>query len=327
MHDLPGPLLPNRPSPEKVIFLGVNSQGSAALFNFPRWMHALGFTAQLEAVDLPVGSSSAEIRKTISRISQDSEIRGAIVTTHKISVHEYGRDMIHILAPQSQALGEVGLLRRAADGTLQGYAHDVESMAHALEDLFRTPWPGVENRDVFIIGAGGAGTALAYVLSSLNSEQPVTVTVADNDLRRVEILRAKLANWVDGRLVTVTEMSCHSEFIENMNFGSIIVNASGSGKDWPGNPLSSAVKFPRGAVLWDLNYRFLPQSEPTFLETGLRQAASRQLRLLDGWNLFLWSWAVALNALFDLHDPIIAFRAVKRVSDNWRNSISSPVEG
>jgi shikimate 5-dehydrogenase len=79
---------------------------------------------------------------------------------------------------------------------------------------------------------------------------------------------------------------------------SLIVNATGMGKDRPGSPVSDAVSFPDQAVIWELNYR----GELRFLELADARAATHGLYVHDGWGLFCHGWAAALTPLLELPD-------------------------
>lgn len=59
--------------------------------------------------------------------------------------------------------------------------------------------------------------------------------------------------------------------LKDMPEASGMVNATGLGKDQPGSPLSPDARFPRRAVVWELNYR----GSLEFLHTGRAQAAAR----------------------------------------------------
>ena len=81
--------------------------------------------------------------------------------------------------------------------------------------------------------------------------------------------------------------------------GSVVVNATGLGKDAPGSPLSEAVQFPSGAYVWDFNYR----GELLFLEQARRQQRRRALTIEDGWIYFVHGWTRVIAEVFDLEIP------------------------
>jgi shikimate 5-dehydrogenase len=78
--------------------------------------------------------------------------------------------------------------------------------------------------------------------------------------------------------------------------GSLVVNATGLGKDRPGSPLTGRAPLPRGALVWDLNYR----GDLAFLEQARAQRDARELVVIDGWRYFIHGWSRAVADVFDL---------------------------
>jgi shikimate 5-dehydrogenase len=78
--------------------------------------------------------------------------------------------------------------------------------------------------------------------------------------------------------------------------GSLLVNATGLGKDSPGSPLTDQVVFPEQAVVWDMNYR----GQLEFLDQARRQEAARGLVVADGWRYFLHGWTEVISEVFQL---------------------------
>jgi shikimate 5-dehydrogenase len=93
---------------------------------------------------------------------------------------------------------------------------------------------------------------------------------------------------------------------------SLIVNATGMGKDRPGAPVSDDVRFPEQAVIWELNYR----GDLRFLRLADAAAAKHGLSVHDGWSLFCHGWAAALTPVLDLQeDPALGDRFAEAVTD------------
>jgi shikimate 5-dehydrogenase len=100
--------------------------------------------------------------------------------------------------------------------------------------------------------------------------------------------------------------STEIEYVENANPvendkllaglppGSLIVNATGMGKDIPGSPVTDGARFPERSVVWELNYR----GELDFLRQARRQERTRDLRVEDGWLYFLHGWSEAIAEVF-----------------------------
>jgi shikimate dehydrogenase len=127
--------------------------------------------------------------------------------------------------------------------------------------------------------------------------RPRRVIATDVRRSRLEGLRDVIAELAPGlplelRLTAAEEPAIDE--LADIAVGSLIVNATGLGKDQPGAPVRLPARWPAEAVVWDLNYRgALP-----FLRDTARQADRRGLRVHDGWSLFIHGWAEALAAIF-----------------------------
>ena len=85
---------------------------------------------------------------------------------------------------------------------------------------------------------------------------------------------------------------------------SIVINATGMGKDTPGSPITDKGLFPLNGVAWEFNYR----GELNFLHHALAQEASRSLKVEDGWLYFVhgWTQVVAQVLHIDLTPEVFA---------------------
>jgi shikimate 5-dehydrogenase len=68
--------------------------------------------------------------------------------------------------------------------------------------------------------------------------------------------------------------------------GSVVINATGMGKDTPGSPITNDGQFPLHGVAWEFNYR----GELDFLYQARAQEQARGLKVEDGWVYFLYGW-------------------------------------
>jgi shikimate 5-dehydrogenase len=82
--------------------------------------------------------------------------------------------------------------------------------------------------------------------------------------------------------------------LASMAEGSVIINATGAGKDRPGSPLSDAAVFPEGAIAWDFNYR----GDLGFLVQARRQLPAAQVH--DGWRYFVFGWTQVIGEVFGI---------------------------
>jgi len=67
---------------------------------------------------------------------------------------------------------------------------------------------------------------------------------------------------------------------------SLVINATGMGKDTPGSPITDSGLFPEHGIAWEFNYR----GELDFMHQALDQVDRRALRVEDGWLYFLHGW-------------------------------------
>jgi shikimate 5-dehydrogenase len=93
---------------------------------------------------------------------------------------------------------------------------------------------------------------------------------------------------------------------------SMVVNATGLGKDGPGSPVSDAVVYPENAIVWEFNYR----GDLVFLDQARAQGADRNLRVEDGWVYFIHGWTRVIAEVFDIDIPMSgpAFDALSQIA-------------
>jgi shikimate 5-dehydrogenase len=80
----------------------------------------------------------------------------------------------------------------------------------------------------------------------------------------------------------------------------LVINATGLGKDRPGSPITDEGRFPRRAVVWELNYR----GALDFLQQARRTAVERALTVHDGWEYFIHGWSCVIADVFHVDIPM-----------------------
>jgi shikimate dehydrogenase len=279
-----------------MLFIGVSTSGSSIFELFPRWAEILGIEAMLEGYDIPLGAPPEAFRAVVELIARDPERLGALVTTHKVDVYRHAGDLFAELDANARLCGEVSCISKRA-GQLVGHAKDPITAGRTLAEFVPAGhWAG--GPEVLCLGAGGAGTAIVVHLVGLD-QGPEKLAVSDTDPARLESLAAaleQLGALSRVRLEHVASPADNDVLIQPLPPGSLVVNATGLGKDAPGSPISEDATFPPNGLVWELNYR----GELEFLHQAHRQAEARRLELHDGWRYFLHGWSEVIAEVFDL---------------------------
>jgi shikimate dehydrogenase len=279
-----------------LVFIGVDTRGSSIMRLFPRWADLLGLDARIEGWDIRLGAEAATYRDTVRRLAGDPGIAGALVTSHKLDVYRHAGSLFDELDRYARLCREVSCISRR-DGRLLGHAKDPITAGLAMQDLLGPGRRRDGTAQVLCLGAGGAGTAITVRL--LEAESPAgRIVVADKDPGRLATLREICTGLRAGRveLARVRGAEDADALLAALPKGSLVVNATGMGKDVPGSPLSGRARFPLDAVVWDLNYR----GDLGFLRQAREQAGARGLELHDGWRYFLHGWSQHIAQVYDL---------------------------
>ncbi|MBL9202533.1 MAG: hypothetical protein JNL39_18625 [Opitutaceae bacterium] len=296
------PSLPPATQPT-MYFIGVTTGQSSINAVFPRWAERLGLgRCALHGIDFPLGAPAAGYRAALEFIKRDPLSLGALVTTHKLAIFSAGQGIFDELDPLTRALGEVGSVFKR-DGRLHGRAVDPITSSHALAAQIEPAyWRG--GAEALILGAGGAGTALACQLANADAVRgrPARIHIVDRAPARLAHVRALHATWreapplVDHVVASAGETDA---ILARLPPGSLVANATGLGKDAPGSPLTDAARFPEGAVVWEFNYR----GNLVFLDQARAQEKARGLRIADGWVYFLHGWTTVIADVFGVQIP------------------------
>lgn len=282
---------------EYMSFIGVTTGSSSIMRVFPRWAEILGLpTSTLVGCDIPLGAPVERYRREVLAIREDPEHRGALVTTHKMALYEATHDLFDELDDFARACGEISSIS-ARGGRLHGHAKDPVTANLALAEFL--PERHFEGRrDAIVLGAGGAGLALTWLLAA-RPDLPRRIVVTDTDPRRLEHLEtvhARRGTPADLLTLVPADDAATAALLAGAPEGSLVVNASGLGKDRPGSPVPEGAHFPRGAYVWEFNYRGTLE----FLQQAQKQKAERELHVEDGWRYFLHGWSQVIAEVFSL---------------------------
>jgi shikimate 5-dehydrogenase len=278
-------------------FIGVTTGSSSIMRIWPRWREALGLGSDVELVgrDIAVGAAPEAYRRAVAEMIEDPAALGALVTTHKIGIYQEGRELFAGVDELAELCGEVSCLAKR-NGRLYGWAKDPVAAGRSLEGLLAPRHFSDGGGHVLCMGAGGSGTAIALYLLARRpaGDHPGRLVVTDRSPERLERLGATLARLDHSTTVELAKADRHERLLAALPPRSLVVNATGMGKDLEGSPLGAAARFPEEAVVWELNYR----GELDFLHHARAQAAERGLTVEDGWTYFINGWSSVMEEVF-----------------------------
>lgn len=268
---------------------------------FPQWRRVLALDPEVELVgsDLPIHAPVAQYRELVTWLKTDPDTVGALITTHKLDLYAATQDLFDGVDDYARLLGEVSCVARRR-GRLLGWAMDPLAAGRVLEQILYPGYFDQTGGEVLCLGAGGAGMAItAYLLTqSSREDRPKRLVVTDPDsarLEKLEKLHILLDSGVPIEYVQTDDPLVGDELTARLPPHSLVINATGLGKDRPGSPVSDAVRFPLDGIAWELNYR----GELGFLYGAWEQRRERRLRVEDGWAYFIFGWSTVIEAVFE----------------------------
>jgi shikimate 5-dehydrogenase len=279
-------------------FIGVTTTQSSIMQVFPRWMDILGLDVQIAGYDAPLGAPPETYRAIVEHIRRDPLACGGLITAHKIDLLEACRDLFDELDSYAQLCGEVSAIAKRAGGKLVGYAKDPVSSGIAWESFVPADHFARTGAQVLCLGSGGAAVAISVYLANA-ADRPSRFTLVDREQSRLDHARAihrRLQTDMAFEYILNNDTAQNDRLMAALPPGSIVINATGMGKDRPGSPITDAGQFPRNGIVWELNYR----GELDFLHQAERQAEAKQLQVEDGWNYFVHGWTQAIAEVFQL---------------------------
>jgi shikimate dehydrogenase len=289
---------------EKIFyFIGVSTGRSKIMQVFPLWIEALGLPeTKIKGYDIAVNGPAREYRAIVEHIKEDENVLGALVTTHKIGILKAAGDLFDYLDPSAEIFNEISSISKR-DGQLRGHAKDPVTVGLALESFLpKDYWLNRPDAQVFIIGAGGSGIALsAYLMKKVHKKNvPSKIIISNRRIARLEHCKevhGKIEKTTHVEYVPVIEHHTNDQIVHNLPEGSLIVNATGMGKDRPGSPLSDSVEFPEHGYIWEFNYR----GSLGFLHQAVMQKDKKHLHIEDGWAYFIYGWNCVICEVFDVY--------------------------
>lgn len=285
-------------------FIGVSTRSSSIMQVFPAWAAHLGLgDAVIQGIDFPLHAAPERYRAAVAFIKSDPLSRGALVTTHKIDLYAACRDLFDETDPHAALMEETSCLSKR-DGKLVCHAKDPISSGLTLDGFLPPDHFARSGGEVFVMGAGGSAIAMTWHLMrrARGANVPARILVSDRGTERLSAIRrihAGIDSTVPCEYIDASRSDANDGVLATLRRGSLVVNATGLGKDAPGSPLTDAASFPQDGIVWDLNYR----GDLVFLDQARSQQAARRLQIENGWTYFIHGWTQVIAEVFGVAIP------------------------
>lgn len=308
MTSIHPPLTPDTEWPRAdrptMYFIGVTTHESSIMRIFPLWAEYLGLgDVMIRGINFRLRDDPAQYRRAIELIKDDPMCRGALVTAHKLDIFRAGHDLFDELDDFATLMREISSISKR-DERLVGHAKDPITSGLALEAIIGPEYWEKTGAEVLVCGAGGASVALIWYLvqHKHGSNRPSRILVTDcreSRLQEMQELHVQIAVDLPVEYHLVSRSEETDRLLCQLRPRSLVVNATGLGKDAPGSPITDQAQWPVEAIAWEFNYR----GELLFLEQARRQQSVSDLRIVDGWQYFIYGWSTVIAEVFDLELP------------------------
>jgi len=300
-------------------FIGVTTGQSSIMKIFPRWMETLGRPeVVIEGIDHPIHDRAENYRRTVAQIKYDPLSLGALVTTHKIDLLAATADMFDELHSSARLTGEVSSISKL-DGKLIGHAKDPYSSGKSLDAILSKGYFGRTGGNLLCFGAGGSGKAISlHLINKVEAaDRPKKMIVVNRSQGRLDALQAMVGSLetdIEFVYIQNDDPRQNDRIMQSLSNGSVVINATGMGKDTPGSPVTDNGLFPLKGVAWEINYR----GALDFWHQAMAQKDSRSVFVEDGWLYFLYGWTMVIAEVLhtEIEGPV--FDKLARIGEESR---------
>jgi len=286
-------------------FIGVTTAKSSIMKVFPEWARHLGLgNVEIRGIDFVPHDTPERYREAVAFLKRDPLSLGALVTTHKLDLFAACRDMFDEIDPHALLMEETSCLSKR-DGRLICHAKDPISSGLSIDGFLAPNHFADTGAELFSMGAGGSTIALTWHLMqpSRGADRPSRIVVSNRSQARLDHIAA-IHRQIGTDIPVEYRLAPHARdndaILAGLKPGSLVINATGLGKDAPGSPLTDEGQFPERAVVWELNYR----GDLVFLEQARAQEKQRHLQVEDGWTYFIHGWTQVIAEVFDIDIPV-----------------------
>ena len=300
-------------------FIGVTTTKSSIMKLFPLWMEELGSAdINIYPCDLRIHDKPVNYRQAVARIKYDDGCYGALVTTHKMDLYSAAKDMFGYFDPYAVLLDEISCISKN-NGRLEGHAKDPLASGASYDSFIEKGYYKKTGAHVLIFGAGGS--SIATILHLINkkdrADRPQKIIVINRSqprLTHLEEILKKVKTDIKTETICSSDAAFNDSVMEKLPDYSIVINATGMGKDTPGSPITDDGLFPKKGWAWEFNYR----GELDFMHQAEKQKDSRGVNIEDGWIYFIHGWTqVIFQALHIEMTPGI-FNRLEKIANSIR---------
>lgn len=284
-------------------FIGVTTAQSSIMKIFPEWSKYLRLgDCDIKGIDFIVHDMPQAYRNAVEFIKADPNSLGALVTTHKIDLLAACRDLFEELDPHALQTGEISCISKAG-GRLIGHAKDPITSGLAAQAILPNGYWEKRKAEALIIGAGGSSVAIScYLMKSEHAKnRPKRIIITNRSKPRLDRaieIHDRLNLSIHREYIHTPQLEDNDAVLATLPPYSLVINATGLGKDTPGSPITTQTAFPVYSIAWDFNYR----GKLLFLEQARAQQVQQQLQIEDGWIYFIHGWLSVISEVF--HVPI-----------------------
>ncbi|MCC8180628.1 MAG: shikimate dehydrogenase [Planctomycetes bacterium] len=287
-----------------MFFIGVTTGKSSIMKVFPKWADHLGLDAVIEGFDFAQHDEPERYREAVDFIKNDPMSLGALVTTHKLDLLKAAKDRFEYLDPYAKVLEEISSISKL-DGKLCGHAKDPITSGLSLERIVDADYWQRTGGELLLLGAGGSSLALTMYLkekADQGGDVPSRIIVTNRSEKRLNEMRdihKSIGYDIPTSYHLCPTPDLNDKVMEQVKPYSVVVNATGLGKDAPGSPLTDAGVFPMHSIAWEFNYR----GDLVFMDQAARHKESRGVRVVDGWDYFIYGWTRVVAEVFHIDIP------------------------